>query len=73
MAIAVCIAATLFMACNNDNGMKVIEREEEPDIYEVKDEDKAMNNAIATARQSLHMFKDALNSGADSLQSFPLK
>lgn len=73
MAIAVCIAATLFMACNNDNGMKVIEREEEPDIYEVKDEDKAMNNAIATARQSLHMFKDALNSGADSLQSFSLK
>ena len=73
MAIAVCIAATLFMACNNDNGMKVIEREEEPDIYQVKDEDKAMNNAIATARQSLHMFKDALNSGADSLQSFSLK
>lgn len=74
MVMAACVAATLLMACNNnDSGMKVIQREKEPDIYEVKEEDKVMNNAIATARQTLHLFKDALNSGADSLQSFSLK
>lgn len=74
MVITACIAVTLFMACNNNNtGMKVIQREEEPDIYEVKEEDKIMNNAIATARQTLYLFKEALNSGADSLQSFSLK
>lgn len=74
MVMAACVATALFMACNNnDNGMKVIEREKEPDIYQVKDEDKAMNNAIATARQSLGIFNTALKSGADSLQSFSLK
>lgn len=74
IAMAVFAATTLLMACNNNNnGLKVVQREEEPDIYQVEDEDKAMNNAISTARQTLQQFNDALKSGADSLESFSLK
>jgi uncharacterized protein YegJ (DUF2314 family) len=74
IAMAVFAATTLLMACNNNNnGLKIVEREEEPDIYQVENEDKAMNNAISTARQTLQQFNDALKSGADSLESFSLK
>lgn len=71
--VAVLLISTLFVACNNDKGLKVIEREEEPDIYQVGEDDKAMNEAIVTANKTLHLFNAALKSAADSLEAFSLK
>lgn len=64
-------------ACNNNNSdkdaMTVVERPGEPEIYELGSDDKIMNDAIDSAIQTLHLFKAALQSGADSLEAFCLK
>jgi uncharacterized protein YegJ (DUF2314 family) len=64
-------------SCNNNTGdkdaMTVVERPGEPEIYELGDNDKRMNAAIDSAVQTIHLFKAALLSKADSLEAFSLK
>jgi Uncharacterized protein conserved in bacteria len=50
-----------------------IEREDEPAIYTVGDDDKEMNEAIKTANQTLHEFEVALKSKNPSFSTFSLK
>ena len=53
--------------------MDKIEREGEPAIYHVDDDDAGMNEAIHKARTSLGRFDEALHSGDTSLYGFSLK
>ncbi len=58
--------------CNNNQTTKT-EREGEPTIYSVTDNDTEMNEAIKTANQTLDQFNVALISSNPDLQYFALK
>jgi uncharacterized protein YegJ (DUF2314 family) len=58
-------------SCNSDTNK--IEREGEPTIYSVTDDDAEMNNAIKMANQTLDKFNDALKSENIDFKYFALK
>ena len=60
------------VSCNNNQTNKT-EREGEPTIYSVTDNDTEMNEAIKTANQSLAKFNVALNSSNSNFKNFALK
>jgi uncharacterized protein YegJ (DUF2314 family) len=53
--------------------MARIERKGEPTIYSTPSDDREMNNAILTARNSLEQFKVALESNSYDTSKFALK
>jgi uncharacterized protein YegJ (DUF2314 family) len=69
VSIAVVIA---FANCNNHTTTKK-ERQGEPAIYSVTDQDSEMNEAIKTAKETLNNFNDALKSGNTNFTDFCLK
>ncbi len=60
------------VSCNSNQTTK-IEREGEPTIYGVTDNDTEMNEAIRTANQTLDKFNSALKSGNAEFKYFALK
>jgi uncharacterized protein YegJ (DUF2314 family) len=60
------------LGCNSNQTTKT-EREGEPTIYSVADNDTQMNNAIKTANQTLDKFKAALKCGNTDFKYFALK
>ena len=58
------------LSCNSS---KKIERENEPTIYVVEDNDSTMNNAILKARSSFDQFKKAFDSKNPNLTMFAIK
>ena len=55
------------------NSQKKVERENEPTIYNVQDDDKEMNEAMKTAQKTLANFDDAFKKNNDSNVYFSLK
>lgn len=66
------IACMTFYSCDNVDSTKV-EREGEPTIYKLNDEDKQMNVAIVEAIKSLDTFKFAIISNNKNFINFALK
>ncbi|MBL7699974.1 MAG: DUF2314 domain-containing protein [Chitinophagaceae bacterium] len=62
----------MVFACDERSSDKV-ERSGEPDVYQVADDDEAMNHAMEIARGTLKTFDSALKSGNPSYQKFSLK
>lgn len=60
------------VSCNSNQTTKT-EREGEPTIYSVTDNDAEMNDAIKTANQTLDKFNTALISGNKDFKYFALK
>ncbi len=60
-------------ACHNQEREKKVERNDQPDIYNVTEDDTAMNNAIAYAQKTLPEFDKALSSGDTAYSTFTLK
>lgn len=60
------------VSCNNNQTAKT-EREGEPTIYSVTDNDAEMNDAIKTANQTLDRFNKALKSGNKDFKYFAIK
>lgn len=58
-------------ACNKKTHK--LEREGEPDIYTIQQDDAEMNKAIATAKENLHIFKNVLEKNNTGCTSFNLK
>lgn len=69
LVISILLAIT---SCNSNQTTK-IEREDEPTIYSVSDNDQEMNKAIETANQTLDQFDNALNSNNPAFVYFSLK
>ncbi len=61
-----------FIGCNS-NRMKKVERNNEPTIYLVNDDDKEMNTAIEEARQNIGKFDIALKEKKNRFDNFCLK
>jgi len=60
-----------FMACNKASNK--LERKNEPDIYSTQQDDIEMNRAIATAKKTMYIFKNALENNKAAYTDFCLK
>lgn len=66
------LIAVAFFSCENNSTIKT-EREGEPTIYSVKDDDEEMNDAINKAKHTLGDFKKALASNNPAYAEFCIK
>jgi len=66
------IACLTLFSCNQTQ-RKTIERDDEPDLEVVENDDKKMNEAIALAGKTLDQFDKAFKSGNKALSYFSIK
>jgi uncharacterized protein YegJ (DUF2314 family) len=64
---------SIILASCTDTPMKVIERGNEPGIYQVQDDDVGMNNAISSAISALNQFDSAYINNHFDTSTFALK
>lgn len=66
------IASLLLLSCNQSKNDKT-QRENEPDIYNLKESDTAINNAIAKANETLNQFETILKNDEQYLNYYSIK
>ena len=71
--IPVILGLCVWLISCGDNRMVKIERKGEPNIYSTPSDDLEMNEAIATAKNTLGRFKGALESNSYDTSKFALK
>lgn len=67
------LAVIVLTSCQNRQKEGKIQRDSDDDVYNVKPDDRAMNAAIDSAKQTLAVFNKALASHDTTLESISLK
>lgn len=71
--IAVFVAVLTIIGCKQNAADDKVEREGEPDIYQVEKEDASMKAAIEKARATISQFDSALNANNKNFEDFAIK
>ncbi|MBB6053062.1 YegJ family protein [Armatimonas rosea] len=71
-ALSLLLLPLLVVGCSK-SALEKVQRDGQPDIDMVKDDDREMNAAIAKARQTLPAFVKALQSPTTAMQGFSVK